>query len=205
MDFWLFNIPQIWWKGHELGLIIYTISMSVIAASVFYILTNHYREYREKKHIYPYVKQKLTYIIKDGISMFSGLAREANVNLKAQYPTTEELSIICELIHPLSKAPLTFGAGRSLTQANWKEYFGYIQGRSKEHINKILNKLIFLEPDIIELLGTFEDNVFFVQTELLKNIETRNEDLKGYKDSFDEYIILLKKLEEYRDNKMQYY
>lgn len=206
MDIWLFNIPELFNKAHIIGKLIYSICLSIIAATFFYIITVQVREYKERRHIYPYVKKKLLGIISTGKNFFDAMATNTGVIVNNKFPNEDELEQICARINPKSTAPLQLVGGNSFTEANWYQYFLYHVNLSLKMSTHITNNLTYLNPELIELIRQFEENRFFSTTEFLTKVDFANTDLlESHKNSFLEYIKILTEIERYVEKNFKYY
>jgi hypothetical protein len=206
MDIWLFNIPEIFNHAHTIGRLIYSICLSIIAAIFFYIITSHIREYQEKRHIYPYVKKKLSGIVSNGKGLFDALASTAGIQVQDKFPNADELENICMAINPKSPAPLILAHGYNTHQANWKEYFIFHVNNSLKLSTHITNHLIYLPPKLIEIVRQFEENSFFSSVLFSQHIEFANTDLnESHHHSFLSYVSLLQSIENYINDDLSYY
>lgn len=204
IEFFLIKIPEIFNGGYKLGQIIYKLCMSYISAFIFYFLVVHLKQQKDKENLYSYIAQKVYIIISCAESLILELAKSSKIVLVNQYPSDAELAIICKSINPNDKAPLLLGGIGNY--ANWVQYFDYQRNRSSDYTKKVLEKMPYLETELIIILDSIEDCTHFMETKfLIKKMTLYNQDLIFFESSLSEYFNLVKKLEEYAGKKLYKY
>lgn len=63
IDFWLINIPEKVSWGYEFGKILYPLCMAYIASFIFYFVTVHIKNVKDKNNIRPYIYKNATSVI----------------------------------------------------------------------------------------------------------------------------------------------
>lgn len=204
IDFLLADIPEKFTGGYQLGQIIYKLSMAYISAFIFYFLVVHIKQQKDKDNLYPYVAKKVQMVIENGFDLISVLAKASNNSIANKYPSTIELEAICKSINPNANAPLLLGGLGNY--ASWVQYFVYSKNRSNEETGKILNKMPFLEAELVNILAKIEDCSHFATVNLLASyMPIKNKDLTNFQTSISEYFELIKQLEQYANKYLAKY
>lgn len=195
IDFWLIEIPEKFNGGAKIGRIAYRLSISYISAFIFYFLVVHLKNQKDKENIYSYISGKVYTIINTAKDLVNSLSKESNVAIENVYPTESELTKICSLINPNSKAPLILG--RLSNYANWIQFFNYYRERSNDATQKIYLKMNFLDSDLVSHLARIEDCSHFGTIKLMNNLPIRNKNLSEFEPELLKYFNLVKDLEKY--------
>lgn len=204
IDFWLIDIPELFFGGEILGKVVYKLSLSYISAYIFYILVVYYKEYKNKMILYPYFSKHTKAVLVNGSNLFSEMSGKINLELTENFPNSSELLTLCKTIDPNSNAPLVhYITGQYL---NWFLFFDHYKRRTIESSGRVLSKLIFVESELIDILSRIEECQLFIVIDLVKGImPIRNKDLSQYEKLFHDYIDLLKELQAYYDKKLKLY
>jgi len=196
IDFWLINIPECFIGGHKIGQIFRALSMSYISAFILYLLVVHYKQYKDKTILYPYIISQINIIKERATTIGDVLRRKTKITINNKYPTDTDIETICSSLNPKSKAPLQFGLnGRN---ANWLEYFIHYRKDSLEAIDKIFVKIPFLDSKLVKIISGIETCSFY---KMLDNssilLETDVRNIEFLKTQLIDYFVLIKELEEY--------
>ncbi|GEM_PF-2413501 len=197
IELWLKSIPEIFPWGAELGNIISNLSMAIISSFIFYYLVVHLQKVKDGINIDYFVYEKNTQIISIYVQQVSALAKACDFKLKGTFVEEDELLELFSKIKPQDKAPL---ASFDLKQAfNWLHYFDDSRVRTQKIINKLIEKLQFLDSDLIKLLSQIDDcSHFHISEQLPKSIVGNS--LENWADTFYQYSQHCKALDSYNRN-----
>ncbi len=152
----------------------YQLEIAYIIGFGFYFLTVSIPEKKNTRNINAYVIPKTKNIIGDGYSVFNALAKKAGVP-NSKFPATEEeLQTILQKVNPqVRDAPMiTF----DMQTIDWVQYLNNYRMRSQDFIKKIIDRMAFLNTDLLRFLTQIDDNPYFHQIEIL-TVPMTNKDL----------------------------
>lgn len=195
IDFWLINVPEIFNGGAILGQLVYGLSFSYVSAFIFYFFVVHLKDQKDKDNLYPYIADKVLFIVEQGKGLINACAKSAQVSIVGNYPNDSELLNICKAIDPNSKSPLAMGV--SGHYANWRQYFEYFMRRSNDATSRILSKMQFLDSDLVIKLVKIEDCNLFNTLTFFSSMPLGNTDFTNFKPDIAEYLKLIDDLEKY--------
>ena len=195
IDFWLINIPEIFIGGAILGQLVYGLSFSYVSAFIFYFFVVHLKDQKDKNNLYPYIADKVLFVVGQGKGLLNACAKSAQVTLAGNYPNDSELLDICKAINPNSKSPLVMGV--SGHYANWRQYFEYFMRSSNDATSRILSKMQFLDSDLVIKLVKIEDCNHFNALTFFSSMPIGNTDFTDFKPDIAEYLKLIEDLEIY--------
>lgn len=206
IDFWLIDLPDIFKGGFKLGQIVYKLCMSYISAFIFYFLVVHIKQQKDKQNLYTYIDKKVAVILSDAKSLIDEMSKKSGLPFSNRYPSSDELQRISNLIDPHSEAPLFLGYNTN-RYANWIQYFANSSIRSKEAIQKIFQKMPFLETELINILANIEDSThFWIWEKIIPTMNSHNLQFANTgQEIFSKYFELIQQLEVYSDIKLSKY
>jgi len=137
----------------------YQLAIAYIIGFGFYILTVVIPEKRNTRNINAFVIPKTKNIIGDGYSIFHELAKKAGTP-NSRFPSTEkELQNILQKINPqINDAPMVTS---DLHNIGWIPYLNNMRVRTQDFIKKIIDRMPFLNTDLVRLLTQIEDASYF--------------------------------------------
>jgi hypothetical protein len=137
----------------------YQLEIAYIIGFGFYFLTVSIPERKNTKNINAYVIPRTKNIIGDGYGVFNELAKKGGVSNLKFPPTNEQLQNILKKVNPqISDAPMvTF----DLHNIGWIQYLNNMRLRSQGFIKKIIDRMPFLNTDLLRLLTQIDDNSYF--------------------------------------------
>ena len=109
-------------------------------------------------------------------------------------------------INPSNRAPLFLGLPGSGHDANWLEYMDFHRTLTLQLIEKLFEKIPFLDSKLVRYLADFDNCSLFMQFQNLSgNTPVRNENLDAWASSFFEYCVLIRKLDAYAQSNLSTY
>ena len=211
IDFWLVNIPEKFTGGYKLGQLAYNICVSYISAFIFYFFVVHLQNQKDKKNLYGCFSRYAQNIITKAKDVARDLATKSNTRLESNYPTKEELNLICRSIDPNSDSPLFLGIETEKNHPNWIQYFANDGMQQSKYSEKILSKdNSILDSTFVRILTEIEDcSLFNIVNILVKNMPKEDKLAESNLSSIEvplvEYFELIKKLELYYNKELKHY
>jgi len=200
-DFFLIQVPEKLPGGFKLGSIFYKIAFAFITSYIFYYVNVHLKKKDDKKNISPFLAKKTKFIFGRVQGLLPEVSKASGIPFTPTYPTREELLEACKKIHPNSAAPmLTLPAKIHLT---WTQYLNYHQSEVAGAIQKMFVLMPNLESKHIKILSDIDECFFFTMLTKFGSIPMSNTDLQYLHDSFFKYILLIKDLENYYNEKLK--
>ncbi len=152
----------------------YQLEIAYIIGYGFYFLTVLIPEKKNTKNINVYVIPRTKNIIGDGYSVFNEIAKKAGVPRSKFPPTNEELENILQKVNPqIGDAPMVTP---DLHNVGWIQYLNNMRLRSQGFIKKIIDRMPFLNTDLLRFLTQIDDNPYFHYVETITTPIT-NKDL----------------------------
>jgi hypothetical protein len=132
-------------KGEKFEYLIEALSISYLAAYIFYFLNIHLVEKRERKAILPFVGHNVLMIIVNNHSIINCLKNDNKLS-KNYYPSKEEYKVLLKNINPKDKAPFYY------KNENWLYLLNNRNKSTKKSIDKILLSGKHLDEELRRLL-----------------------------------------------------
>ena len=197
------KIPLFISFGQEIETLLFRLSLSFLASYVFYFVVVHYKSYRDKQNLYPYVRGYTASILNKYEGLFNALKGAAyNDYEKHTYKTLNELSIDSieeTLLHidVRTSAPL-FSAhlGRNL---NWIEYLVYTSNEIEKSIDDLLLVSSHLDSELIKILFHIKvSSLFYLSRNLSTNLlGLKDNNFAVIKKDFYDFHLYCKSLADY--------
>jgi len=102
IDFWLINVPEIVSWGYEFGKILYPLSMAYIASFIFYFVTVHIKNVKDKTNIKPYIYKNVTSVIGFHTGIHNSLQNSAKPSAfqgKILFNESEYLDLLTRILN----------------------------------------------------------------------------------------------------------
>ncbi len=180
ITFFSTKIPLLLSFGQEIEALTFRLSLSFLASYVFYFVVVHYKSYRDKQNLYPYVKDCTAVILNKYEELFNALKGKAYKDYEEHtYKTLNELSIdsiekTLLLIDVRTNAPLVSAhLGRNL---NWMEYLVYTSNEIEKSIDDLLLVSSHLDSELIKILFQIRASLLF---KLSRDLSSNHLRLKG--------------------------
>lgn len=151
----------------------YQFSLAIITSFIFWFVLVNLKEKHDTKNVEQYIIPKTKSIIGDGYKIFNEMAKKAGYPETEFPPSEDELKKILEKINPnVHEAPLV---SFNLKPYTWIEYLDSYRLRSQDSIKKILDRIPYLNTDLMLLLDKIDENSYFIQ--LSYQIPMNNKDM----------------------------
>lgn len=191
IEFYLYNIPELFVGGSKLGRLIYSLSLAYLGSFIFYFFVVHLKEKRNKMVLEPYVSEKSRTVIHSGKIIFKFLTKVSGKELNDEYPTLKEVEIMCLEIDPNSNI-------EGWHETNWLRLFRHYVIQSERAIKSMYDKVSFLDAELVRILGDIQSTAHYnsVNTGPKLN-KIANTDLSQFSKPLFQYFELVKRLETY--------
>lgn len=153
---WLRNIPECFSGAAAFGDLVVGVSLSVLAAFIFYVMDVHVKEFRNRARVNAYIGPILKHILIVGLGFVHSIdtRREVDIRKANHYSVPDIIRILRRFhrLHPNSS---------SLLQGNY-------QGRMediKESITKVLVHYPNLDPELNDILNGILQSYMFMRIE----------------------------------------
>ena len=194
IDLYLIDIPEKFNKGSELGKLVYHLCLAYIGSFIFYFLVVHLKRIKDRYALEPYISKKTQTVVHSGKILIKFLLEASNYNIKSEYPSEEELDIICSKINPKNNVS-------GWARTNWYQLFSHYHSKSEEAINSIYEKLPFVEPKLIRYLGEIQNNPHYYSAKIMARLTFENDQNLTSMHLY-QYLKIIKELENYADKKL---
>lgn len=156
---WFLKITEIFPLAYEIGVIIFNISLALIASSIFYFIVIHINEYSNKKKAIGIVKKKLKRLIDIESTITKALIEKSKIDLKRENYSKDNFEKILIEIKSIDVAPSLFYLDQE--NNNWLHYLYYFVADSQILIKEIYQFMPYLELDLLVILDALEDSKYF--------------------------------------------
>lgn len=191
IDFYLYDIPELFIGGNKLGGLIYNLCLAYLGSFIFYFFVVHLKEKRDKMVLDPYVAEKSRTVIHSGKIIFKYLTKISEEKLNAEYPTLNEVETMCLKINPNSNIDGWY-------ETNWLGLFRHYIIESEKGIKSMYDKVSFLDAELVRILGDIQSTPHYNAVNTgPKSREIGNTDLSQFSKHLFQYFELIKRLEQY--------
>lgn len=166
-QFILYDVPEFWRFGSELGDIIFDISIGYLVTYWFYYLTVYRREKQYKDNAYKLVNKRATYIV----SSFNSLKEKTYNTNKSMFDvvgikmiTEYDFGQVLKIIKPTE---FTGDLNSAFQPMTWSDYIVNTNHSIDRALKDIFIVIPYLEPEDIDLFTDLYSSEFL---ELTKNI-----------------------------------
>jgi hypothetical protein len=191
--------------GAEFGRFVYSLGLSYIAAYIFYFVSVHLKEIKDKKTINPYISKQVFSIISLGKSMLEELKFASKVETVASFPTINEVEEICQKIDPESDARSGYLDG---SRDNWFGWLMHCKTHHQERSLRLMSKIIFLDTALIPLISALDESRLFQKLRItieLTRMNTIKSDMILFKSDLFAYFSDIQALELYYNKHLKQY
>lgn len=191
------QIPEPVFGMHSLGVVAEGVLGSIVASYVFYIIVVHLKEQSDRDTVMPHVQTWARVIVRECNIQVSDISKKTGVHFDLATITSEQIGEAFKRIQPNSDAPLF------LTQtkfANWLQYFNYYRLVSQKYSSKIMSQITFLDSGLVALVTKVDDCRHFGISEIGANGRVENEDMTVFSETFLEYCIACRQLNDHFDD-----
>ena len=192
--FWLNHVVEPFEGMNQLGLVVEGLLASVLASYVFFLIVVHFKDTRDKAHIYPHVLRWADHVVGECRSQISAFAKHSGVQADIESITSDDVDQMLQRIDPKTNAPLVFSIGH---YANWLQYLEHHRVRTKRHVAKIMSQLMFLEAPLVSLVTKIDDSTHFMIIEMIHAVPIKNSDLSAFSKEFFGYCVACRDLQDF--------
>lgn len=204
--FYLIDIEEFFYKGFELGLLLYNISLSFIAAVIFYLIIDYYPKKERRYKFLRNLEVHLNDINNSLNEVIDNLNYPANIEkIDLKKINDEEFKEI------LKNTPPDFKTSKS-----YVEYFNQDidilksveinSGKVISNVEAILKHIDFLEPELYKVLEDIKSFPIIKTLHFMRQHNLKIANLLALHKIFIDYINLINKLNsEWEQNKKQLY
>jgi hypothetical protein len=202
---WLNTIPELFHGSAALGEIVDRLCASILSSYLFFLIVVHLKSERDKETVNPYISSRVQRIVGDCISQLSAFQKVSGVELDLEKLTKENIEAAFRQIDPKGQAPLILGFTGQ--HANWLQFMDYYRTRTTQEIEKLFQKITFLDSQLVQHLANIDDSTHFSSVQLLSRVAmpVNNATLEVWASTFYDYCILARKLDEYEKTKLSVY
>ena len=158
-EIWFLNVLGIFPFPYELGIIIFNLSLALIASFFFYFMVVYVPEYNNKKKAISIVKKKISRLIDIENIVTKAIIEKTNIDLEKENYSKENFERILMKIKSTDIAPNLFYLNRE--NNNWFNYFYYFTANSQIIIKEIYQFMPYLELNLLVVLDELEDSKYF--------------------------------------------
>ena len=184
--------------GEKFEYFIETISLSYLAAYIFYFLNIYLVDRTERKTILPFVARNVISIIVNNHSIINCLKNEQKLSLD-YYPDKDEYKKLLSKVNPKDKSPFYY------KRENWIYLFKNRQESTRDLINKILLSGKHVDERLRKILLEINYSLYLKDDYAFNSEEFDKESLEDYHVVFSKYFELIKELKIYYDKNLKTY
>ncbi|GAA5100580.1 hypothetical protein GCM10023210_39250 [Chryseobacterium ginsengisoli] len=140
--------------GHELGVLSYNLSLSIISSGIFYYLVVYIPEKRKKRKVRQVINMRFEQIESQCLFTFRDIQKYSpQKQLIVEFPkNVEGFLLLCNNMKLNSKPP-DYWAGSSMVPLdNWYEYFKYNFRYDDKNLGELYKYSEYLEPETMQLM-----------------------------------------------------
>jgi hypothetical protein len=180
--------------------LIETISLSYLAAYIFYVLNIYLVERRERKSILPFVAKKVIGIIVNNHSIINCITEPSKINKNLDYyPTQDDYKQKLKLINPKENVPLFFKT------KSWIFLFKNRQESTQNSIDRIWLSGKHIDEELRRILLEISCSLYFKENYAFNSEDFEDENLEKYHLVFFKYFQLIQQLKNYYDKNLKEY
>ena len=142
-------IPEFFTGGEAIGNIVSSICLTFITGYCFYVIVNQIKNDKEKQHLKPFIKKRITNIMTSFGTMITELYEGSGLTMSIP-PKTEEVKKLMEAIELTDRGP-RINHGLSGKEFTWFELFRLNQSKTQKEINKLYSISSNLDSELISI------------------------------------------------------
>ena len=184
--------------GKKIEYLIETISLSYLAAYIFYFLNIYIVDINEKKTILPFIARNVLLIISNNHSVINCLKNDSKLSVDF-FPKKSEYKELLRNVNPKEKAPFYF------KNESWIYLFKNRQESSRDCINRIFLSGKHVDEELKRILLEINYSLYLKDDYAFNSFDFNKKNLEEYDLVFSTYFDLIKKLKNYYDRKLKSY
>ena len=198
---WFDSVPEFFPGGHEIGVVVEPVLISVLASYLFYLVVVHQKERTEQRIMLPMFTKWSSRLAGDCRSILKACEKEANARLCYDELKKDSLTPAFKKINPYHEAPLLF---HDLNRnASWLEYLDHYRRRSKKQIDKIIMNAKYADAELVGLCNELDDCTYFFIIESATETKIKNTDISFLATSCEKYHAICKRIERWAERNKQ--
>jgi hypothetical protein len=184
--------------GVKFEYFIETISLSYLAAYIFYFLNIFLVDRNERKSILPFISRNVISIIVNNHSIINCLKNDAKLSLDI-YPEKDEYKELLKKVNPKDKAPYYY------KNETWIYLFRNRQESTREIINRIFLSGKHVDEELRRILLEINYSLYLKDDYAFNSEEFDKNNLEDYHLVFSNYFDLIRELKNYYDKCLKSY
>ncbi len=157
------SIPEIFEYGHELGVMVEGILLSVVASYIFYLIVVHYKETKEKASLIPYVIEWCEGLVASSRNVISVVFDAKDVSYDYKLLSRDDIAQVVSNLDPYQENISLYQKGK-LTRhiGNWYGFFSSLQELDLIKLERIKNSKYLLEAELIEIVTDIAECSYYM-------------------------------------------
>lgn len=159
---YLVNILEFVEWGSEIGVLVYNLSLSIIASGIFYYLVVYIPEKRKKLKVRQVINMRFEQVELICMTTYADINRSSGiVNSPKDFPeSVEKFKSICQNMLLTSRPPDYFAGSAMVPLNNWYEYFKYNFRYDDKNLEELYKYSAYLEPETMQLMHDLSSHTF---------------------------------------------
>lgn len=148
--------------GYELGIVAYTLSLSIISSGIFYFLVVYIPEKRKKRKVRQVINMRFEQIENQCMFTFRDIKKHSpQKKIITDFPKKiSDFRLLCSNMRLNSKPP-DYWVGTSMVPLNnWYEYFKYNFKYDDKNLSELYKYSDYLEPETMQLMHNLSSHRF---------------------------------------------
>ena len=184
--------------GKKIEYLIESISLSYLAAYIFYILNIYLVDKNEKKTILPFIARNVSLIITNNHSVINCLKNDSRLSVD-YFPTRNEYKELLKNVNPKEKAPFYY------KNESWTYLFKNRIESTRDSINRILLSGKHVDEELKRILFEINYSLYLKDDYAFNSDDFEKKNLEEYELVFTTYFNWIQKLKKYYDRELKSY
>ncbi len=203
IEFFLIGYPELFKGANKLGQLFSKLSVSYMAAFIFYFIVVHIKNEKDKENINEYVGQKVYSILTSAHLFIQPFLQIENRNASFSDLDLKKLrSLLASIKREAKDAPFSFEG--ETENGTWLDWWEYLKESTFKSLKEIFVRYNHIDTKLIKILTRIENSAFFSQWPMLyKNQHDTTFAL--YQVQIEMYLVHIQELQEYADKHLSSY
>jgi len=175
-----------------------TISLSYLAAYIFYFVNIYLVDRNERRTILPFISRSVISIIVNNHSILNCLKTDPKLSLD-YYPAKDEYKELLKKVNPKEKTPYYY------KNENWIYLFRNRQESTRDMINRIFLSGKHVDEELRRILLEINYSLYLKDEYAFNSEEFDKKSLEDYHLVFSNYFDLIRDLKNYYDKNLKSY
>lgn len=148
--------------GSEIGIVLYNLSLSIIASGIFYYLVVYIPEKRKKNKVKQVINMRFEQIEMQSMITYGDIRTSSTFqNAPMDFPENiNDFKLICKDMLLTSQPPDYFAGSTMVPLNNWFEYFKYNFKYDDKNLDELYKYSSYLEPETMQLMHDLSSHTF---------------------------------------------